>query len=98
MCTEPGFGPGCGVVKARILLVVAWHHSVRACSLDAQLGLAWALSNGCGSRLLTQFMLEVEERAGLSARLEPWRRDVYAPLVIEVRINLFRDGLLMPLA
>jgi len=31
-----------------------------------------------------QFLLEVEELAGLSQRLEPWRRDVYAPLVLEV--------------
>jgi hypothetical protein len=31
-----------------------------------------------------QFLLEVEELAGLTAHLEPWRRDVFTPLVIEV--------------
>jgi hypothetical protein len=31
-----------------------------------------------------QFLLEVGELAGLTARLEPWRRDVFTPLVIEV--------------
>lgn len=31
-----------------------------------------------------QFLLEVEELAGLTAQLEPWRRDVFTPLVIEV--------------
>lgn len=35
--------------------------------------------------LSSQFLLEIEELAGLSALLEPWRRDIYAPLVIEVR-------------
>lgn len=33
----------------------------------------------------TQFLLEIEELAGLTQHLEPWRRDVYAPLIIEVR-------------
>jgi hypothetical protein len=31
-----------------------------------------------------QYLLEVEELAGLTAQLEPWRRDVFTPLVIEV--------------
>jgi hypothetical protein len=30
-----------------------------------------------------QFLLEIEELAGLTQQLEPWRRDVYAPLIIE---------------
>jgi hypothetical protein len=29
--------------------------------------------------------LEIEELAGLTQQLQPWRRDVYAPLIIEVR-------------
>jgi len=31
-----------------------------------------------------QFLLEVDEVAGLAQQLEAWRRDIYQPLVIEV--------------
>jgi hypothetical protein len=31
-----------------------------------------------------QFLLEVEEVAGLAKQLEAWRRDIYQPLAIEV--------------
>jgi hypothetical protein len=34
----------------------------------------------------TQFLLEVDEVAGLAKQLEAWRRDIYQPLVIEVRV------------
>ncbi|KAF6256683.1 autophagy-related protein 13-domain-containing protein [Scenedesmus sp. NREL 46B-D3] len=42
------------------------------------------------------FLLEVEELAGLAARLEPWRRDVFTPLVIEVYIQPWDTSAVMP--
>lgn len=44
----------------------------------------WQLAEYCVTRVCMQFLLEIDELAGLSQRLEPWRRDVYAPLIIEV--------------
>jgi hypothetical protein len=46
----------------------------------------------CLTLLCTQFLLEIDELAGLSQRLEPWRRDVYAPLIIEVGHAWFECG------
>ncbi|WIA19787.1 hypothetical protein OEZ85_005698 [Tetradesmus obliquus] len=44
------------------------------------------------------FLLEVEELAGLTAQLEPWRRDVFTPLVIEVYIQPWDTSAVMPAA
>jgi hypothetical protein len=46
----------------------------------------------CVTRVCTQFLLEIDELAGLSQRLEPWRQDVYAPLIIEVGAAGFGSG------
>eukprot|EP00879_Flechtneria_rotunda_P022052 GHRR01023267.1.p1 GENE.GHRR01023267.1~~GHRR01023267.1.p1 ORF type:complete len:354 (+),score=78.69 GHRR01023267.1:72-1133(+) len=45
-----------------------------------------------------QFHLEVDELTGLPQRLQPWRRDIYAPMVIEVFVQPWDPSSVMPTA
>lgn len=82
--TTTVFNKGCiGVVDSRCFSSCC---HMKAKCLHSIAVLLQRLEKSCAVvPLLLQFLLEVEELAGLTQRLEPWRRDVFAPLIIEVQ-------------